>query len=142
MQTQLHSDNVCTVRPRHPLSHTELNSAAQPFNLPSFMCKAACETPLLSQSHTQQQHNGFCSEDLEAVTSPATLTTCIKTQQPQPVLCSLQTHTPYHPSFFCRPMHLLSSEQPRNLFHGCDSWLCRLIHSMLHCDPTVLCQNI
>lgn len=33
--------------------------------------------------------------------SPATLTTCIKTQQPQPVLCSLQTHTPYHPSFFC-----------------------------------------
>lgn len=55
--------------------------------------QAICETELLSNSHTLRQHNGFCSEELAAVASPASLTGCIKTRPAlHGLLCTPSTY--------------------------------------------------
>lgn len=82
------------------LSQAHFNPTAQPVKPPSFLCKAACETELLSHSHPLRQHNGFCLEGLAAVTSLATTTGCIKAQLPQPVPSTLYTPSTHRSIIF------------------------------------------
>lgn len=127
--TQLHK--LCTLC---RLSHTHFNPTAQPVKPPSFLCKAACETELLSHSHPLRQHNGFCLEGLAAVTSLATMTGCIKAQPPQLVLSTLYTPSTHRSIIFLLGRCCVSGD----LIHS----FAEFRHSKwLQCEFTVLCKN-
>lgn len=84
-----------TVHTMPSFSHT-LQSHCTAFQAAFLLCKAACETELLSDSHPQ--YNGFCLEELAAVTSLASTTGCIKPQLPPPALSTLCA--PIHPPIY------------------------------------------
>lgn len=84
-----------TVHTMPSFSHT-LQSHCTAFQAAFLLCKAACETELLSDSHPQ--YNGFCLEELAAVTSLASTTGCIKPQLPLPALSTL--YAPIHPPIY------------------------------------------
>lgn len=84
-----------TVRTMPSFSRT-LQSHCTAFQAAFLLCKAACETELLSDSHPQ--YNGFCLEELAAVTSLASTTGCIKPQPPPPAPSTL--HAPIHPPIY------------------------------------------
>lgn len=91
----------CKLCTPYPLLHTHFNPTAQSFKLPSFLCKAACETELLCHSHTPRQHNGFCLEKGAAVTSPASLTGCIKNTATTACSVCFTLHPTTDTSSFC-----------------------------------------